>query len=197
MAIKGHIVTLETRLKLRLANLGKKQSKETCEKKRILALGNQYRLGIQHSEETKRKMSISHTGLKANKTQIDSLIGNKYRLGIPHTQETKDKMSESRNGSKNSNWKNGVTPINRSIRTSKEFKEWRRQVFERDDYTCQNKECGRRSGINNRVIIHADHIKPFALYPELRFVLSNGRTLCKECHEKTDTYCGRTNKRNI
>lgn len=25
-------------------------------------------------------------------------------------------------------------------------------------------------------------------FPELRFELSNGRTLCVECHQKTDTY---------
>ena len=37
--------------------------------------------------------------------------------------------------------------------------------------------------------LNADHIKPFSLFPELRFDLNNGRTLCVECHKKTDTYC--------
>ena len=32
------------------------------------------------------------------------------------------------------------------------------------------------------------HIKPFADYPDLRFELSNGRTLCVPCHTKTPTY---------
>ena len=34
----------------------------------------------------------------------------------------------------------------------------------------------------------ADHVKPWALYPELRYDLDNGRTLCVPCHKKTETY---------
>lgn len=70
------------------------------------------------------------------------------------------------------------------IRKSSEYRIWRKQVFERDDYTC--KLCGEKGGRLN-----ADHIKPFASYPELRLVLSNGRTLCLPCHYKTPTWGGR------
>jgi hypothetical protein len=42
--------------------------------------------------------------------------------------------------------------------------------------------------------IRADHIKPFCLFPELRFVVSNGRTICDECDLKSDTYGGRAIK---
>lgn len=67
------------------------------------------------------------------------------------------------------------------IRKSKEYKLWRKAVFERDDYTCI--WCGQRGGYLN-----ADHIKPFALFPELRFAIDNGRTLCVDCHKKTGTW---------
>lgn len=67
-----------------------------------------------------------------------------------------------------------------------EYRDWRKTVFARDDYTCL--WCGKRG-----VELNADHIKPFALYPELRLEISNGRTLCVPCHETTDTYKGRTN----
>ena len=117
--------------------------------------GKKYGLGYQCSEETKRKISIAHKG--------------------------KPKLF---NRGENSNfWKGGITPINAKIRTSLEYKIWRRAVFERDNYTCV--WCGKKG-----VYIEADHIKPFAHYPELRFAIDNGRTLCKSCHKTTDTYKG-------
>lgn len=81
-------------------------------------------------------------------------------------------------------WKGGITPMNAAIRNSLEYEDWRKAVFERDNYTCQI--CYQVGGY-----LHVDHIKPFALFPELRFELSNGRTLCVSCHRKTETYGGR------
>lgn len=78
------------------------------------------------------------------------------------------------------NWKGGITPVNRTIRTSLEIKLWRKRVFERDNYICV--KCGVRNGNGKKVILAADHIKRFAEYPELRFDLNNGQTLCKPCH---------------
>ena len=87
-------------------------------------------------------------------------------------------------GEKSPGWKGGVSPINTRIRGSARYSKWRLGVFERDDFTCQL--CGLRG-----VKLQADHIKPFAYFPELRFELSNGRTLCVNCHKKTDTYLHR------
>lgn len=89
-------------------------------------------------------------------------------------------------GNKHWNWQGGINPINDTIRKSLKYKSWREAVFKRDSYTCVI--CGLHSGNGKAVILHADHIKPFALFPKERFAINNGRTLCKDCHLKTDTY---------
>ncbi len=95
--------------------------------------------------------------------------------------------------SKHWNWKGGISKISQRIRVSAEYRLWRESVFKRDDYTCQI--CSARNGNGVRVILNADHIKPFAYFPELRFDINNGRTLCVPCHKKTDTYMGRALKK--
>jgi hypothetical protein len=84
----------------------------------------------------------------------------------------------------NWNWKGGITPENQRIRHTPEYILWRKSVFERDNFTCQL--CGKKGQI-----IHADHIKSFSNYPELRLNIDNGRTLCVECHKKTPNYMGK------
>ncbi len=89
-------------------------------------------------------------------------------------------------GERHWNWQGGKTQELRSLRNSLEYKLWRKAVFERDHYICI--WCGDGSGGN----LHADHIKPFALFPELRFAIDNGRTLCVPCHKKTPTWGHKT-----
>lgn len=134
--------------------------------------------GKKMSEESRNKMRLAKLG--------------KPRAGNPikwkHSPETKQKISVSgkniHRGANNARWKGGITPINTQIRNSEEYKDWRTAVFKRDDYTCV--ECKSRG-----YKLQADHIKPFAYYPELRLVIENGRTLCVPCHRKTDTYGNR------
>ncbi len=97
-----------------------------------------------------------------------------WQQGRSRSDEFRQKCS-GRNGESNPNWRGGIDPINKRLRNSDEYMEWRHLVFERDDYTCQ--EC-----LANGVYLHAHHIQPFALFPELRFDVANGLTLCVKCH---------------
>lgn|SRR3990167_2273881 len=79
-------------------------------------------------------------------------------------------------------WKGGISDQHRLIRRSYRYKRFKLEILRRDDYTCQI--CKIR-GIQD---LQIDHIKSFAYFPELRFDESNIRTICKNCHKKTDTY---------
>lgn len=73
------------------------------------------------------------------------------------------------------NWKGGVTLAKQKERHSVQAVQWRKEVFTRDNFTCQI--CGKVGGNLN-----AHHIKKWADYPELRYEVSNGITLCERCH---------------
>lgn len=100
-------------------------------------------------------------------------------------------------GSNNKNWKGGITPLIRSIRNLTEMKDWIMNCMKRDNFTCQ--ECGRKRCIGDRVILDVHHIKSFkdimndnnlnnlddARSCKELWDLDNGKTLCRECHNKT------------
>jgi len=78
-------------------------------------------------------------------------------------------------GENNPNWKGGITNDTLSKRRNTEYYSWRLKVFNKDNYTCQI--CDQYNGY-----LHADHIKSWKDYLELRFDVNNGRTLCRACH---------------
>jgi len=130
------------------------ESRRYCSSKCAMKILGKKRIGVKVSDEARKNLSIAHIGQHP------------WNKGRTHPAVA---------GEKNPNWKGGKTPENKKIRESLEYKEWRINVFNRDNYTCQH--CKQRGGRLN-----ADHIMPFSLYPELRLVIENGRTLCVECH---------------
>lgn len=171
----------EQKLKLRLKALENYQNPELRKKTSIstkLAMQNQelrkklsdLKKGTTLSEETRQKMSTKQKGH----------VG--FMLGKHHTLETRMKISDLRKGEKSHLWKGGITEKNQKIRTGIEYRLWRESVFARDNWTCQ--ECGKRGNGD----LNAHHIKEFSNFPELRFAIDNGTTLCRICHKKTENY---------
>jgi hypothetical protein len=74
------------------------------------------------------------------------------------------------------NWKGGISKNHR--RETKEYKEWRLNVYRRDYFTCQDckKHCNQKN-------IVAHHLKCWDKFPELRYEVKNGITLCRHCHK--------------
>ena len=112
---------------------------------------------------------------KCNVCQLDFIIhqsdDNRYSTCSKECQRV------NRTREKNPNWRGGITNERKALMSVLEYKIWRISVFERDDYTCQI--CGKRGNGE----LHAHHIKPWAMYPELRYEISNGLTLCETCHQ--------------
>ena len=160
--------------------------------------------GYKHSEETKRKMSESHKGVKSpmygrnHSEETKRKIG-EWNKGRIVSKESRRKSSESQKGisnlklkgSNNPNWRGGITKLTNQIRNSFKYRQWVSDVFTRDNWTCQ--DCDIKGGVLN-----AHHKKSFSSilqYYEITTLeealecaelwnLNNGITFCEECHKK-------------
>ena len=139
-----------------------------------------------------------------SRDRIEAVVLAHHKGKIPHpgnrkprSKETKRKIAESLKGlkhlnrknpgacgDKHWNWKGGRTSEIKKIRQTDEYKEWRIKVYQRDFYTCT--VCGNKP---KKIIAH--HIKSFTDYPELRFEIDNGITLCRSCHKKAHPEIGK------
>lgn len=140
--------------------------------------GVRYNLGLRRSDETKRKISLAKKGKKNNsKTKF---------------------TTESTRNEKHWNWRGGISKIDKRIRRTPNYKQWRSDVFKRDSWTCQTCRI-------NGVYVTVHHIKSFASILKLNNIktleeadkcfelwdITNGVTLCEPCHALTDNYRGR------
>ena len=144
------------------------------------------------SQETKKKISEAMKKFYQEHPEIKEQISKKLKGNIPWNKGMK--MPESfrekcrsknlshlkkyqfQKGRKHPYWKGGVCRDKHYL-GKKEYRLWRKAVFERDNYTCQI--CKIRGGD-----LEAHHIFPWAKYPELRFNIQNGMTVHKKCHPK-------------
>lgn len=187
---KGAKLTPEQRKKLSLSRIGKKRKPMSEQGRRNIGLAGigrvvseetrakfrkrtPYWLGKKRSEEDKRKMSLAKKGMK----WPEWVVNNRRRF--------------TKRGEQSPQWKGGIYPLVLLLRSCYKYRQWRSDVFTRDNFTCIL--CGERGGKLN-----ADHIKPFSLIFEENNLkdsnsafdcdelwdINNGRTLCFDCHRK-------------
>jgi len=164
----------------------KPHSEET---KRKIGLANSIiRKGTKLSEETKRKIGEAHRGekhydWKGGQQKLQCLYCNIDFYVRPSRKYIAKCCSPN---CANKYKDKGLSSIHERLRRGKKFKIWRESVFERDDYTCQN--CDERGSH-----LHPHHIVNFNTNAKLRFVNSNGVTLCEKCHILFHTLYGKRN----
>ena len=141
---------------------------------------------------------------EVNKTTILRWL-KKYEISVrlpPTNQFGENNPMYGMRGCKSPTWQGGKKSLYETIRNCSKYKEWRKLVFKRDNYTCQL--CGDNKGGN----LNADHIVPFAMLLQKYNVnnfeiaencqalwdINNGRTLCIKCHYKTKTFGEGTKK---
>lgn len=119
--------------------------------------------GRRHTNETKKKISEAMSIRKLS-------------------DETKEKLSIAKIGNKNPNWIEDRTKLSKNDRRDKgtyyASQVWSKSVKDRDGWKCQMAD----NNCTNKLESH--HILPWSEFPELRYELKNGITLCTYHHPR-------------
>ena len=150
------------------------------------------------SEQHRKRLSQSLAGRKLSKQHREnmskSLSGENHpNFGKHHSKITKRRISNAKKGKRYGSRESYFNKIlDKSIRWSLEYRQWRSDVFQRDNWTCQT--CGKRGCYleAHHIIRFIDIIKRYdiktikeAIDCKMLWDIDNGVTLCRECHQLT------------
>lgn len=150
--------------------------------------------GVPKSEKHKKNIGLGNKDKKRT-LEFKKNISDR-RKNVPLTQKHKDSLSKTftglRTGDKHPMWKGGISKIKNRIRQSFKYKDWRKKVYERDEYTC--KKCNNKNSgglechhiITQQEITKIKNLKTFDDFMNcsLLWDIDNGITLCKKCHRE-------------
>ena len=117
-----------------------------------------HRKGWKHTEETKRKMSETHKKIGTGKWIMGKYNGGR---GVNHYR-----------------WNLNREKVMNNLRNDGEYKQWVKKVKKRNNNICQLKD----ENCSGYCIVH--HILSWQDYPELRYNINNGITLCQAHHPR-------------
>ena len=131
--------------------------------------GNKNKLGYKPSKETKKKMSLAKVGKKKSEETRKRM--SEAHKGYIFTEEHLKNLSKS-------HLRYGDKPVERQERNDSAYWNWAMTIKRRDNWKCKisNEDC------RGKVVAH--HILPWKDYPELRYKVNNGITLCQAHHPK-------------
>jgi 5-methylcytosine-specific restriction endonuclease McrA len=140
------------------------------------------------TEESFKKISASNKGRKApNKGKAWTPEEREKHMAYRQTPEYREKLAAAKRGDKAPAWRGGVTTTDPRLRTW-QWRELRRQVYERDEWTCR--DCGvhchnkiqSRNERGRRIQAH--HI--VSRRDGGKDEIDNLMTLCMSCHMKRE-----------
>jgi hypothetical protein len=196
---------------LRTRSIGKKASQETKDKMSAMRKGVQKseehkqkigasHFGLTHTEETKRKIAEGRIGKYCgeNHPMFGKTMNEDSRLQMVESNiktwnnpELKKIISDANSGKNNGSYIDGRWdnyPLFISTRACSKMKEWRRDVFRRDGYTCQI--TGKKGNLQPHhiksfsTLMHENGIKTLeeAIACDALWEVSNGISLSKKLH---------------
>jgi len=169
---KGEKMSDELKLKLSLAKKGKKFTEEH---KRNLSLAHKGK--VPSNLETLRNYNLGKKFTEEHRANLSKAL--KGRKLTYKSEETRQKALSNLitlSGEDNPRWIKDRSQLKlQKERGGHRHKCWSKEVKKRDNYTCHfNEDCEGR--------LESHHIKSWKYYPELRYELDNGITLCHKHH---------------
>lgn len=121
-------------------------------------------------------LAIAEYALNGTEPETEGIERTVFELIKPQIDSNNQRYENGKKGGRPTKKSKEMMEESKKARNSWDYTKWKNAVLERDGNKCCL--CGQEEDL------HAHHKKGFDEYPELRFEVDNGITLCRQCHTK-------------